>query len=120
MNMAHINTQVRKSIDFFMPTCLLVLASGSLPTASAAAASIRPVQQTIPESHRIIVKLRPEAMGGDQFGSNSLQTLITRLDVRSIAPLFPDEPGIASADIRLDLTGFTSSSSLNQPMSPTR
>src|SRR5688572_4193734 len=82
MNLAHFYAPVTKSTYFFLMTCLLVLSSGSIFTAKAAAsATSAPVQQTAPESHRIIVKLRPEAARQDQFGSSSLQALRTKLDV---------------------------------------
>ena len=89
--MALFNLSISKSTDFFKLICLFALVSISIPAARAEASSLNaPVRQTAPESHRIIVKLRPEAMRQDQFGSSSLQVLTAKLDVRSIAPLFPE------------------------------
>jgi thermitase len=95
MNMGRFKTQVGNLIYFFTLACVLVLVSGSIPTARAGASSLHvPIHQTAPESHRIILKLRPEAMHQDKFGSGSLHTLITKLDVRSIVSLLPDEPSL--------------------------
>jgi len=48
-------------------------------------------QQTIPESHRLIVKFRSESMRQDTLNSDSLNALMAKLNVRTITPLFPDE-----------------------------
>jgi subtilisin family serine protease len=91
MSMAHFNANITKSNYGLRLICLLVLVSISIPMARAEASSVNaPIRQTAPESHRIIVKLQPEAARQDQFGSNSLQALTAKLDVRSIAPLFPE------------------------------